>query len=69
MLRLRLAFSSRGLVAKNAPPGHFLDAPTDGAPKNALHESVGRFLLLYFKNARSGVPLGILEQGGGTQVP
>ena len=39
----------------------------DGAPKNALHESVGRFLLLYFKKARSGAPSGILEQGGGTQ--
>ena len=49
MLRLRLAFSSRGLVAKNAPPGHFLDAPTDGAPKNALHESVGRFFIALFQ--------------------
>ena len=39
----------------------------DGAPKNALHESVGCFLLLYFKKARSGAPSGILEQGGGTQ--
>ena len=41
----------------------------DGALKNALHESVGRFLLLFFKKAQSVVPLGILEQGGGTQVP
>ena len=36
-------------------------------PKNALHESVGRFLLLYFKKARSGAASEILEQGGGTQ--
>ena len=49
MLRLRLAFSSRGLVAKNAPLGHFLDAPTDGAPKNALHESVGHFCIALFQ--------------------
>ena len=41
----------------------------NGALKNALHESVGRFLLLFFKKAQSVVPLGILEQGGGTQVP
>ena len=42
-----LVFVSRGLVAKNAPQEHFLNAPTDGAPKNALHESVRRFLLIY----------------------
>ena len=33
-------------------------------PQNALHESVGRFLLLF--KAQSVAPLGILEQGGGT---
>lgn len=43
-----------------------LNAPTDGAPKNALHESVRRFLLIYFKKARSGAASEILEQGGGT---
>ena len=46
---------------------HFLDAPTDGAPKYALQEIAARFLLLFFKKARSGAPSGILEQGGGTQ--
>ena len=30
-----LVFVSRGLVAKNAPQEHFLNAPTDGAPKKA----------------------------------
>ena len=28
-----LVFVSRGLVAKNAPQEHFLNAPTDGAPE------------------------------------
>ena len=28
-----------------------LNAPTDGAPKNALHESVRRFLLIYILKA------------------
>ena len=28
-----LVFASRGLVAKNAPQEHFLNAPTDGAPQ------------------------------------
>ncbi len=64
-----LVFVSRGLVAKNAPLGHFLNAPTDGAPEYALHESVGRFLLLFLQKAQSGAPSGILEQGGGTLVP
>ena len=59
-----LVFVSRGLVAKNAPQEHFLNAPTDGAPKNALHESVGRFLLLYFKKARSGAPSGDENSSG-----
>ena len=51
-----LVFVSRGLVAKNAPQEHFLNAPTDGAPKYALQEIAARFLLLYFKKARSGAP-------------
>ena len=62
-----LVFVSRGLVAKFSPQDLILNAPTDGAPKNALHDSVGRFLLIYFKKARSGAPSEILEQGGGTQ--
>ena len=30
-----LVFASRGLVAKNAPQEHFLNAPTDGASRKA----------------------------------
>ena len=44
-----LVFASRGLVAKNAPQEHFLNAPTDGAPKYALQEIAARFLLQSFK--------------------
>ena len=44
-----LVFVSRGLVAKNAPQEHFLNAPTDGAPKYALQEIAARFLLQSFK--------------------
>ena len=36
-----------------------LNAPTDGAPKNALHKSVGRFFVdLYWENRHlvSGLP-------------
>ena len=29
--------------------GHFLNAPTDGAPKNALHRSVGHFFIAIFQ--------------------
>ena len=55
-----LVFVSRGLVAKFSPQDWILDAPTDGAPKNALHESVGRFSYvdLYWENRHlvSGLP-------------
>ena len=44
-----LVFVSRGLVAKNAPQEHFLNAPTNGAPKYALQEIAARFLLQSFK--------------------
>ena len=54
-------------AAEAASKGNGSDLDCFIAPKNALHESVGRFLLLYFKKARSGAPSGILEQGGGTQ--
>ena len=63
MLRLRLAFSSRGLVAKNAPQEHFLDAPTDGAPKNALHESVGRFFIALFQEGTIWCTIGDTRTG------
>ena len=39
-----LVFVSRGLSAKNAPQEHFLDAPTDGAPRKAATD-VAAFLL------------------------
>ena len=54
MLRLRLAFSSRGLVAKNAPQEHFLNAPTDGAPEKAATD-VAAFLLHH--SLRDGLAL------------
>ena len=44
-----LVFVSRGLVTKNAPQEHFLNAPTDGAAKYALQEIAARFLLQSFK--------------------
>ena len=36
-----LVFVSRGLVAKNAPQEHFLNAPTDGAPSEILEQGGG----------------------------
>ena len=70
MLRLRLAFSSRGLVAKNAPPGHFLDAPTDGAPEKAatnvaaflLHHSLWDGLVIRLRFVR-----GLIKAGGSAE--
>ena len=35
---------------------YFLNAPTDGAPKYALQEVAGHFLLLFLKKFRSGAP-------------
>ena len=69
MLRLRLAFSSRGLVAKNAPQEHFLNAPTDGAPKYALHESVGRFFIAFFKEDAIWCTVGDTRTGRRHAVP
>ena len=58
-----LVFVSRGLVAKNAPQEHFLDAPTDGAPKNALHESVGRFFIALFQEGTIWCTIGDTRTG------
>ena len=44
-----LVFVSWGLVAKNAPQEHFLNAPTDGAPKYALQEIAARFFIALFQ--------------------
>ena len=58
-----LVFVSRGLVAKNAPQEHFLNAPTDGAPKNALHESVGRFFIALFQEGTIWCSVGDTRTG------
>ena len=47
-----LMFVSRGLVAKNAPQEHFLNVPTDGAPRKAA-TNVAAF---------SGAPSGTLPR-------
>ena len=49
-----LVFVSRGLVAKNAPQEHFLNAPTDGAPEKAATD-VAVFLLHH--SLRDGLTL------------
>ena len=64
-----LVFVSRGLVAKNAPQEHFLNAPTDGAPKNALHESVGRFFIALFQEGTIWCSIGDTRTGRRHAVP
>ena len=49
-----LVFVSRGLVAKNAPQEHFLNAPTDGVPRRAT-TNVAAFLLHH--SLRDGLTL------------
>ena len=58
-----LVFVSRGLVAKNAPQEHFLNAPTDGAPKYALQEIAARFLLQSFKEGSIWCTIGDTRTG------